>query len=269
MSATRTEPRPRARGVSRDDPSLFTVVGTELARQRGGFSLWFTLLLPAALVLPLGVIAAFSPEGQNGDVWKIWLNVVLMFWGILAPMAAALYAAVSVRQDDDARRLLYSYAFPRHRLFLGKFVALALVWLGSALILTALLSALAVALGQVGDIGTVAAGVLLSWLAGLGSLALCLLVAHMWGFATTICVGVAGMMFGALLADKSVWWAIPLAWPMRVVVPLAEVFASGVPLPPEHPLMDTGVIPIAIALSAALSVVLLAIGSRYVNRKEL
>lgn len=254
---------------ARDAPSVVTVVGTELSRLWRKFPLWMTLGLPLALVLPHGLIALLSPEGRQGQVWEVWLQIVLMFWGVFLPMAAALYAAVSMRQDDDARQLLYSYAFPRSRLLLGKYFALATMGLVSAVLLTCLLSLLAVVFGASDDLARIVAGGLVPWFAALGTLALCLVVANVWGFTATVCAGVAGMMFGALLADKVVWWVIPLAWPMRVVVPIAGIEASGVPLPEDHPLHDMGVLPIAAGLSLTLAAVLLAVGSRYVNRKEL
>ena len=254
---------------ARDTPSVVTVVGTELSRLGRKFPLWLTFGLPLALVVPHGLIAVLSPEGRQGHVWEVWLQIVLMFWGVFLPMAAALYAAVSVRQDDEARRLLYSYAFPRSRLLLGKYFALAAMGLLSAVLLTCFLSLLAVVFGESGDLARVVASGMVPWLASLGTLALCLVMANMWGFTATVCTGVAGMMFGALLADKVVWWLIPLAWPMRVVVPLAGIEASGVPLPADHPLNDMGVLPIAVGLSLTLAAVLLAVGSRYVNREEL
>ncbi|QVQ54551.1 hypothetical protein J4H86_13330 [Spiractinospora alimapuensis] len=252
-----------------DAPSVGTVFGTELLRARRGFPLWFSIGLPTALILPLGLVSAFAPEARENAVWEIWLRVVLMFWGILLPMGAALYAGVSVRQDDDARRLLYSYAFPRGRLLLGKYLALATLGLLSSLLLVVLLTGLALGFGELDTMARVVMGSLLPWAAGLGTLALCLVIAHAWGFTATMCTGVAGMMFGALLADKVVWWLIPLAWPMRMVVPIAGVEASGVPLPDTHPLHDMTVVPIGIGLSLTLAVVLLAVGARHVKRKEL
>ncbi|MBB4933777.1 ABC-2 type transport system permease protein [Lipingzhangella halophila] len=252
-----------------DAPSLRTVASTEASRLWRRFPLWLTFGLPLGLVLPQGLVAALSPEGRQGFVWDVWLQVVLMFWGVLLPMATALYAGVAVRQDNQARRLLYSYGFPRSRLLLGKFAALAGMSLLCAMLLTCLLCLLGVLFGETGGIARIVAGGMVPWLASLATLALCLVVAHVWGFTATMCTGVAGMMFGALLADKAVWWIIPLAWPMRVVVPLAGIEASGVPLPDGHPLNDPSVLPIAVGLSVALAAVLLVAGSRYVNRKEL
>lgn len=252
-----------------DAPSWATVFGTELLRLRRGFPFWYSLLVPASLILPMGIITVFSPEAQAGRAAETWSQVVLMFWGVLLPMSAALYAGVAERQDDDARRLLYTYAFPRGRLLIGKFLALAVLSLASSLLLLLLLALVGASLGRAEDIPTIVASSLLPWAAFLGSLALCLLVANVWGFTATMCTGVAGMMFGALLADKVVWWVIPPAWPMRMVVPLAGIEASGVPLPAEHPLHDLTVLPVGVGLSIALAAVLLAVGARYVNRKEL
>ncbi len=252
-----------------DAPSLVTVARAEARRLWRRFPLWLTLGLPVGLVLPQGLIAALSPEGRQGFVWDVWLQVVLMFWGILLPMAAALYASVSVRQDGHARLLLYSYGFNRGRLLVSKFTALATMSLVSTALLTCLLCVLGVAFGATGDLPRVVAGSVIPWLASLATLALCLVVAHAWGFTAATCTGVAGMMFGALLADKVVWWLIPLAWPMRVVVPLAGIEASGVPLPDDSPLRDLSVLPIASGLSVALTAVLLVVGARHVNRKEL
>ncbi|GAB3450472.1 hypothetical protein GCM10027570_25760 [Streptomonospora sediminis] len=252
-----------------DAPSLGAVVSAEALRLWRRFPLWMTVGMPVALVLPQGVVAALSPEGRQGYVWDVWLQVALMFWGVLLPMAAALYAGVAVRQDRRARLLLHSYGFRPGRLLLGKFTALAGMGFASALLLTCLLLALAVLFGQTGALLQVAAGGMVPWLASLAALALCLVVAHAWGFTATMCTGVAGMMFGALLADKAVWWLIPLAWPMRAVVPLAGIEASGVPLSADDPLRDLTVLPIAVGLSAALTAAALAVGCRYVNRKEL
>lgn len=266
---TAAAPEVGARHLRRDDPSLFTVTAVELTRLRRGFPLWFTLGLPCALVLPLGLISFASPEGQAGQMWGVWSGVVAMFWGILLPMVGALYTSMAARQDEGARAVLYGYAVPRHRFFLARFAALAALGFCQAVLLTVLLAPLGVWLEGPHVVGEVAMSVLLPWAASLAGLALCLFLAEEWGFAPTICLGVLGSMFGALLADKSVWWVVPLGWPMTTVVPLAEIYASGVPLPEGHPLTDTGIVPVVIAMSVGVTAVLLAVGAYRVNRKEL
>ncbi|MDA8369790.1 MAG: hypothetical protein M0026_07945 [Nocardiopsaceae bacterium] len=262
-------PDARVRALRRDDPSLPTVTAVELTRLRRGFPLWFTLGLPCALALPLGLISLGSPEGQAGQLWGVWSGVVAMFWGVSLPMVSALYTSMAARQDEGARAVLYGYAVPRHRFLLSRFTALSLLGGCQAVLLVALLAPMGVLLEGPHAIGATAMSVLLPWAASLASLALCLLIAEEWGFAPTVCLGVLGSMFGALLADKSVWWIVPLGWPMTTVVPLADIYASGVPLPEGHPLADAGIVPIVIAMSVGGAAALLAVGGRRVNRKEL
>ena len=78
---------------------------------------------------------------------------------------------------------------------------------------------------------------------GLAATALALLVAVVWGLGPGIAVGVAGLLSGALTADKVFWYAIPFAWPMGVTLPVADISPNGIPLPSNSPLADARVIP--------------------------
>ncbi|MFI5608588.1 ABC transporter permease [Amycolatopsis sp. NPDC051903] len=253
----------------RDHPALWTVVGTELARMRRGFLLWYTILAPIAIAVPLYLGSLFSPEGASGDTWGVFSRVTLEFWGALVPMSAGLTAALAVRADNEAWRLLLSYAVPRWRYFAGKFGALAALNLVSSTILLAVLAGGAVLNGQVGEVlGTITAAAYLPWLAGLATSALALLVSVLWGLGPGITVGVVGLLAGTLTADKAFWFAIPVAWPMRVLLPVAGISPNGIALPPYSPLADPGVIPVAVALSVGLLAVLLAAGCRHLSRME-
>lgn len=254
----------------RDRPSLWGVTITELMRMRRGFIGWYTLLAPMVITVPLYVTSLFSPEARSGRTWQVFRDVSLEGWGVLIPMTAALLAALSVRADQDAWRLLFSYAVPRPRYLLGKFLALGVLTATSTALLALLLSGGAALNGQLStSFGTIVAASVLPWLAGLGATALTLLIAVMWGLGPTIAIGVIGMMSGMLISDKSWWMAVPFAWPMRVILPLAGIGPNGVPLRPDSPLRDHGVILPAVGLSAALTVVVLMIGSVHMTRKEI
>ena len=124
--------------------------------------------------------------------------------------------------------------------------------------------------GQFADgMGTVAAAVYLPWLAGLAMTALAVLVAVVWGMGPSLGVGIAGLLCGALVSDKDFWFAIPFAWPMRIVLPLAGIGPNGVPLPADSPLKSMAAIPQAIGLSAVLTAVLLVVGTIHMSRKEI
>jgi ABC-2 type transport system permease protein len=62
---------------------------------------------------------------------------------------------------------------------------------------------------------------------------------------------------------------VPFAWPMRVILPLAGIGPNGVPLPPDSPVRDHGVILPAVLLSIGLTVVVLTLGSIHLKNKEI
>lgn len=253
-----------------DRPTLWEVTRGELARTRRGFIGWFVILVPVVITVPLYPMSLASKEGQSGHTWTVFRDVALEGWGVLIPMTAALLAALSVRDDNDAWRLLFSYAVPRSKYLLGKYLALAALSAVSTALLAVLLACGAALSGRLGDsLSTIAAASFLPWLAGLGCAAVALVVSVGWGLGPTIAVGVVGMMSGMLIADKSWWMAVPFAWPMRVILPLAGIGPNGVPLPADSPIRDHGVIAPAIALSLGLAALVLTLGSMQMNRKEI
>jgi ABC-2 type transport system permease protein len=249
---------------------LATVLRTELMRLRHGFLFWYSLLAPVVAAVPLYVGSATSPEAAAGQYWEVFRNVTLELWGIVVPMTAGLLAALSVRADQDAWRLMFSYAVPRRRYFAGKFAALAVLQLVSTTILAVLLGIGALLRGKLfADLHTVLGGAYLPWVAGLATLAIAVYVATRWGLGAAITVGVAGMLCGALVSDKDIWAVIPMAWPMRVILPLAGIGPNGIPLPPDSPLRDLGVLPVALGLSLALTAVALWAGGEHLRRKQI
>ncbi|MEU8568891.1 ABC transporter permease [Streptomyces pathocidini] len=268
MAYDTTAAPPRA--GQRDNPSLVAVVGTELARHKRGFIAWYHLLAPVIITVPLFLGALGSSEAKAGQTFEVFRNVTLEFWGVLVPMTAGLAAALSVRADQDAWRLLLSYGVPRGRYFVGKVAALGILGLVSSTVLVVMLSLGGLLSGAFpGGMGTVVAAVYLPWLVGLSMTALAVLVAVVWGMGPSIGVGVAGLLCGALVSDKDFWYAVPFAWPMRVVLPLAGIGPNGVPLPKDSPVTDPGAIPVAVALAAVLTAVLLVVGRLHMSRKEI
>lgn len=254
----------------RDQPSLATVTRTELMRLRHGFLFWYSLLAPVVAAVPLYLGSATSPEAAAGQYWEVFRNVTLELWGVLVPMTAGLIAALSVRADQDSWRLLFSYGVPRHRYFTGKFAALATLQLFSTTVLAALLGVGALLRGKLdADVATVLGGAYLPWVAGLATLAVAVYVAVRWGLGAAITIGVAGMLCGALVSDKGIWMFVPMAWPMRVILPQAGIGPNGVPLAADSPLHDMSVLPVAIALSLALTAVALWAGGAHLRGKQI
>ncbi|GAA3492346.1 ABC transporter permease [Streptomyces cremeus] len=254
----------------RDNPSLVTVMRAELARNKRGFVPWYHLIAPLVITIPLFIGALGSSEAKAGQTFEVFRNVTLEFWGVLVPMTAGLAAALTVRADQDAWRLLLSYGVPRRRYFIGKVAALGVFGFMASTVLLVMLSLGALLCGKFpGGMGVVVPAVYLPWLVGLSMTALAVLVAVMWGTGPSIGVGVAGLLCGALVSDKDFWYAVPFAWPMRVVLPLAGIGPNGVPLPENSPVLDMSAIPLAIGLGVVLTALLLVAGSVHMSRKEI
>ncbi|PWV48526.1 hypothetical protein BDW27_11078 [Nocardiopsis sp. L17-MgMaSL7] len=268
MAMSTSEPAGQPTASARDDPSLTLLTSLALVRLRNGLPLWMSLA-PPLVIAALLVIAVFvGAEHDQEAVWDRWFGLTLYLWAILAPMLAGLYAVGSHQADEGVKRVMYSYAFPRRRLLFADILALTALWVSSALLLAALVALAALANGTPTDAGPAVAGALLPVLAALPTLVLCVIAAEAWGLAGATCVGVAGMLFGALTGDKPYWWVFPPAWPTRAVIPIAETggltgyYADG------DPMLSLSVLPVIAIAALTLSGVLLAAGAWYVDRQE-
>lgn len=262
------EPAGQPTTSARDDPSLALLSRLALSRLRHGLPPWMTLAPPLAIAGLITVAVFVGSEHDQQAVWNRWFGLSLYLWAVLAPMLAGLYAVGAHQADEDAKRVMYTYAFARHRLLFADVLVLTALWTAAALLLAALLTLAALANGTPADTGPALAGALMPVLAALPTLVLCAIAAEAWGTAGATCAGVAGTLFGALLGDKPYWWVFPPAWPTRSVIPLAETRGlSG--YGPGDPLFSLSVLPVIAVAALALGGVLLAACAWYVDRREI
>lgn len=264
-----TEPPERGGTAVRDDPPLTLLCSLALSRLRHGLPLWTALATPLA-VAALLVVAVFIGAGeQRPQVWDHWFGLSLYLWAILTPMLAGLYAIGVFQADEGTKRVMCCYAFPRRRLLFADILALMILWAGSALLFGALLYLAALANGTPEVVVRAFAGALIPVLAALPTLALCVIAAETWGMAGATCVGVAGMLFGALAGDKPYWWVFPPAWPTRAVIPIAETRAVSDFHTADDPLTSLSTLPVIAIAALALTCAFLAAGAWYVDRRDL
>ncbi|MFC7743485.1 hypothetical protein ACFQXA_24760 [Nocardiopsis composta] len=167
---------------ARDDPSYVLLSAMALSRLRHGLPLW-TAAVPPLVLAALLAVTAFPASAEVRDaVWDRWLSFTLFLWAALAPMAAGLFAVGAHQADEEAKRVMYGYGFPRHRLLAATAAAATALWTASALLLTALVAAAALIHGSPGDAAAVLPGTLLPVLAALPTLVLCLVAAEAWGW---------------------------------------------------------------------------------------
>lgn len=92
----------------RDNPSLATVVGTELACSKRGFVPWYHLLAPVVITVPLFLGALGSSEAKAGQTFEVFRQ------GSLAELKSSLDSSrivVSCADDEAAARQLRAAGF--------------------------------------------------------------------------------------------------------------------------------------------------------------
>ncbi|CAM4390597.1 hypothetical protein [Nocardiopsis rhodophaea] len=141
----------KAHATARDDPSLVLLSTLAFARLRHGLPIWATLVPPLAMGALLALTVFTTPASARDQVWDHWLGLTLYLWAALTPMSAGLYAIGTQQADEDAKRVIYAYAFPRHRLLIAAVATITALWAASALLLTALIFVAALVCGAPAD----------------------------------------------------------------------------------------------------------------------
>lgn len=70
------------------------------------------------------------------------------------------------------------------------------------------------------------------------------------------------------MASESYWMYIPWSWGMRLMCPIVGVHPNGVPLEKGSPLLDPSVIPMGIAISIVIFLLLSFATAFWFSRKE-
>lgn len=98
---------------------------------------------------------------------------------------------------------------------------------------------------------------------------LCLFLSKKWGLMPTVFLNLCGgNTLEILAANKTWWWACPYSWTTRLMCPVLGVLPQGVMAKPGDPLLNTGVVPVGVALSIALFVLLLFLTAQWFPKQE-
>lgn len=226
----------------------------ELLRARGSAMLWLPLL---ALPIPiLNFFLIWGVDGRRGiDSVLSWQGFFLT--GLAAPVAA-LFAAVVEEREKRARFGATRWRSISHRrqraarlgvvllsVFAFHLVMFSLVWLftwgggfsGSGRVLQ---------LGLLAYIGAVGIAGLAAGLARVTNLVVTVAAFLVWQLVGTTSSVVEGEM----------WWAWPMAWPVRLVLPVMGVHQNLLPLEAGAPLWETN-----LWLAGGLCILLAVVGA--------
>lgn len=97
----------------------------------------------------------------------------------------------------------------------------------------------------------------------------CLFLSKKFGLMSTVLINAGGgIVLNICAATEPFWWACPYSWPARLMCPVLGVLPNGTLASHGDILMNPGVIPVGIALSIALFLLLLAVTAKWFRKQE-
>lgn len=209
-------------------------ISAEIIRARGTALQWLPLLaIPLVLVTSSLAIAVDNHEDATGML--MWQAIYLT--GLAAPLAG-LFASVAEAREKSARyggTLWLPLDVKRQRAARAfvTFLSLAafhILNFGGTWLLAFLL-------GRAGSERILVLGVY-ALLGAAGITGLAAAVARMSNVVVTLVVFFVWQLIGTIkqVVEGDWWWVWPMAWPVRLVLPVLKVHQNSVPLEPESPL---------------------------------
>lgn len=112
-------------------------------------------------------------------------------------------------------------------------------------------------------------GCLVCWLVSLVLIPIQLWAAAWKGILFSMGVAFAGMIAGVMAAPQSYWFLVPWSWATRLMCPIIGVHPNGTELKSGNPLLNSSVIPVGIAVSVILLIIITAISGVWFRRREI
>lgn len=202
-----------------------------------------------------------------------WYQVNAFNWWYVLMMPGYIALISTLSDQKEAKKLGY-----RGVLVLP--VSLKKIWIAKVLnlILYAALSCLILLIGilmgcftvpEPLPLGAACLGMLLIFATSLWQIPFCLFLSRKIGMVGTILIQVvAGFLLGVLLAIKSIWWLCPYSWTMRIITPVLGILPNGTLAPTGDPLLNSSSIPVGIALSILLFIILMIATTGWFQKQE-
>ena len=229
---------------------------------RRTFAKKLIFLAPMLMVLLAGISGIYVV--QNGYNW--WYIIIL-------PGFITLVTAL-VNQIEE-RKLLYRTVFALP-------LSMEKVWIAKVLLIAAYISIACllhlggIILGKLLINPTSAISIvqmviatLILIVVSLWQIPLCLFLSKKFGLMAAVIVNLGiGIVMDILAATERFWWTCPYSWTSRLMCPVLGVLPNGTLASKGDVLLNPVVIPIGIALSAALFVLLLIVSANWFSTQE-
>lgn len=232
-----------------------------------------TLKLKRTFTRKLVLLAPLATLLLTWSLAAIWFQVNAFNWWYILLMPGFIALICALSDQKETKKLGY-------RGVLSLPVSLKKVWIAKNLTmafyaaLTDLVLLIGILLGSASvpnplPFGASCFGMLLIFITSLWQIPLCLFLSRKFGIVGTVILQVGmGNVLGILFATKSNWWLCPYSWTARIMTPVLGILPNGTLAQSGDPLLNPTVIPIAIALSLLLFVLLLLATSVWFLRQE-
>lgn len=222
------------------------------------------LIVAAPLLMVL--IASLSGRYlvQNGYNW--WYMLIL-------PGLIALITALINQIEEKKLRYRSVYALPisLRKIWISKVLLIAIYTCAACLIHFA---GMLLGRGIINptcaiSIHQMAMATLLMIVVSLWQIPVCLFLSKKFGFMPAILFNTGiGVILNLLTVEKFFWWVCPYSWLARMMCPILGVLPNGTLAAQGDSLLIPDVIPVGVALSVLLFILMLAVTAKWFQKQE-
>ncbi len=220
------------------------------------------------LIAPLLMVFLASISGrylvQNGYNW--WYTILLSGFITLAT------ALVNQIEERKLRyRTIFALPVSLQKIWIFKVFLLAIYVLVACILhlVGMILGKLLINPTSSISITQMVTATLILILVSLWQIPFCLFLSKKFGLMATALINVGiGIVLGIFAVTEDFWWACPYSWTMRLMCPVLGILPNGTLALQDDALLNPSVLPIGIALSAVLFLLLLTVTANWFQRQE-
>ncbi|HBG37664.1 MAG TPA: lantibiotic immunity ABC transporter MutE/EpiE family permease subunit [Clostridiaceae bacterium] len=241
---------------------MMDYIKAENLKCRRTFAKKLVLIAPLLMVLLAGISGIYLV--QDGYNW--WYTIILP--GFIT-LATALVNQIEERKLHY--RAIFALPVSLQKIWISKvFLLAAYVFVACILHLAGMiLGKFLINPAATISITQMVTATLILIVVSLWQIPFCLFLSKKFGLMATVLINVGiGIVLGIFTATEDFWWACPYSWATRLMCPVLGILPNGTLALQGDALLNPGVLPIGIALSALMFLLLLAVTANWFQKQE-
>ena len=241
---------------------MMDYIKAENLKCRRTFAKRLVFIAPLLMVLLAGISGMYLV--QNGYNW--WYTILLP--GFIT-LATALVNQIEERKLHY--RTIFALPVSLQKIWISKVLLIAVYVLVACMLHLAgmILGKFLINPTSAISITQMVTATLILIVVSLWQIPFCLFLSKKFGLMAAVLINIGiGIVLGIFAATEYFWWACPYSWATRLMCPVLGILPNGTMASQGKALLNHGVIPIGIALSAALFLLLLAVTANWFQRQE-